>query len=99
MRMMMTKYMNGKVCTTCNIEKDSEFDFYRYSNGTKKAICKKCEKTTAYKMGLSTCPICEITIRKTSLKKHEKSERHENVKFSNVSYDYDRLPRQMRRSK
>ncbi len=99
MRLMKTKYMNGKVCTTCNIEKDSEFDFYRYSNGTKKAICKECEKTTANKMELATCPICDIVIRKASMKRHEKSKCHENVKFSNVSYEYNRLPQQMRRKK
>jgi hypothetical protein len=90
----------SKICTTCNIEKNIESDFYCYSkNGTKKAICKECEKTTANKIELSTCPMCDIVIRKTGMKTHEKSKRHENARFCNVSYDYNRLPHQMRRRK
>jgi hypothetical protein len=81
------------------LKKNIESDFYCYSNGTKKAICKECEKTTGSKMELSTCRICDIVIRKTGIKKLEKSKRYEYARFCNVSYDYYRLPLQMRRRK
>jgi hypothetical protein len=88
--------MSQKPCTICKIEKDIEKDFYCYRNGTKRAACKKCHDMTA-KIELRTCPVCQIVIRKVGMKRHERIKRHENAKFCNVSYDYNRLPQHMRR--
>src|SRR5438093_12935213 len=55
-------------CHKCQIEKNSE-NFYNYSTGLRKWICKECEKISRDK--LWTCPICEITIRSRCRNRHE----------------------------
>ena len=50
-----------KICNRCNTERN-ENEFYTYTYGLKKSICKYCEKIAS--TTLWTCDICMITIRK-----------------------------------
>ena len=59
--------MTMRLCHRCFIEKDdSEF----YNSKKIRHICKQCELNYSYKKELYYCEVCNITIRKTSLKNH-----------------------------
>ena len=59
----------SKQCHKCQVEKDI-LDFYKYSTGQSKSICKQC--CSLYKqLKLWSCPICELTIRRRCKNRHE----------------------------
>jgi hypothetical protein len=86
-----------QICRRCYELKDIN-EFYKYTNGMYKHICKKCENTNFSRYELYTCKICNIVIRKRNQSKHEKSYRHLYCKFWNVNYDSNNLQKQNKRS-
>jgi hypothetical protein len=59
--------MTKRSCHRCFIEKE-ESEFYNCKKI--RCVCKQCESSYLYKKELYYCEICNITIRKTSLKDH-----------------------------
>ena len=86
----------NRLCHRCRVEK-YENDFYTFTNGDYKRICKQCENTNASKYELYTCEVCYMIIRKRNKRKHENSYRHQHCKFWCHTYDSNRLQPQHRR--
>ena len=83
-----------KQCNKCKVEKDVD-DFYKYTTGLRKSICKEWEKISRDK--LWTCPICEITIRLRYKNRHENhSQAHVKCRMMEEPY-YKILQPQNRR--
>ena len=85
-----------QICNRCNQEK-SIHDFYSYTNGGYKRICKRCENTNKSKYELWYCDDCGITIRQRYKTKHLNSKRHLHCYFWNERYDSERLQKQNKR--
>ena len=85
-----------QICNRCNQEK-SIHDFYSYTNGGYKSICKRCENTNKSKYELYECNKCGLIIRQRNKKKHEESHRHLYYYFWGEQYDSERLQKQNKR--
>jgi hypothetical protein len=86
-----------KYCNRCGIEKSIN-DFYLYTNGTLKSICKSCENTGPSKYTLWHCEDCDITIRKRFKTKHLNSKRHLHCYFLGEKYNSENLQIQNQRT-
>ena len=86
-----------RTCNRCEIEK-SIYDFYTYTNGGYKCICKQCENGNKSKYKLWHCEICNETIRQRFMNKHLNSQKHLYCYFWNEEYDSSRLQKQCKRS-
>jgi hypothetical protein len=89
--------MGDKICNRCGEEKFFN-DFYTYTNGGYKRICKRCENTNKSKDELYTCNDCGIVIRIRNKNRHENSYRHQHCRFWNERYDSSRLQKQNKRT-
>jgi len=85
---------DSKICRKYHTERNQE-DYYRHSLKYKKNACRFC--LLASMNSLYDCSECHITLRETSRKDHEKSQRHLKCKFWNESYDYNKLQPQNKR--
>jgi hypothetical protein len=85
-----------KTCNRCGTEKTIA-DFYLYTNGTLKSICKRCENTSFSKCKLWYCEDCGINIRQMKRTRHLKSKRHLHCYFTENKYNSENLQKQNKR--
>jgi hypothetical protein len=85
-----------KKCNRCDTEKLIT-DFYKYTNGGSKSICKRCEITSFNKYKLWYCEDCGLNIRHKKKALHLKTKRHLRCYFTGEKYNSENLQKQNKR--
>ncbi len=88
--------MASKICNRCKEEKYFS-EFYSYTNGNYKSICKQCENHNKSKTELFKCETCNMIIRQKNKTTHMNSYRHQKCRFWSEEYDTEKLQNQNRR--
>lgn len=82
-----------KKCNRCEVDKTIT-DFYKYTKGIIKSICKRCEMKSPARYILWHCVDCDLIIRHRYKVQHLKTKRHLLCYFTNEKYIQKNLQKQ-----